>query len=356
MKLTLRLSIKILLTSFFLYSLVWFAGVHFIKKNIATSLNQLNSTNNKVTFSNIAISGFPLQWTINIHKLSNSAVELDNISDLQIDNIKLNLNIFLRSIEVIIPNSINLFIGQDFGLLTKYTIKPIAPLVLNNAFNTSLYLLLWQKNINFIDLLNKSVAHSSNIIISKNDSENASISDFSFSCDKDKAIAENKLNILLSFTSKSLNPNSLITSAIFATNMSLSLGLSDSTPSSNYIKAITINDFATHINNSMKFSLTGNLDFSNKLAMPQGSFEVAFGNYPRLIEVLSMKLKRFFHPKDFTMQLTHIITKASMQPQKETSNLLPSNIDQDAKFIVTFSDYGIAIGGISLNELKIFSK
>ncbi|MDF2964668.1 MAG: hypothetical protein K0Q51_56 [Rickettsiaceae bacterium] len=356
MKFSFRRLLSFSLFSFALYSIIWFTGAHIIKKQIANSINNLNSDNTKFTFKDIEISGYPYKWAINIYDFNILIIEKDNITKFDIANTEFDINILLKSLKITFFDRINLAIGNDFSTLTKYTIAPSLPLTIDNQFSKSLYNIAWDKDFSFNNLIKRTHSKADQITMLKNDLSNATINNFNLVCANDSASDSGKLNIIFSFDSSSHNPNSMIRHGKLLADFSVSLGLSES--KSSFIKQVTVNNFTSNVNNTSAFNMVGNIDFSDREAMPKGSFSLDFKNYPELVDIVSIKLKRYYDSENFKLHLTEIINRAAGHniSEQETPEIATEKLNNNAKFDITFTDEGIKIGDLDLTELSNTSK
>lgn len=55
---------KILLLISLVVIVLWFAGAHFIKGRLISAITELSSDNVKISYQEIAVSGFPLAWEV----------------------------------------------------------------------------------------------------------------------------------------------------------------------------------------------------------------------------------------------------------------------------------------------------
>jgi hypothetical protein len=261
----------------------------------------------------------------------------------------------LRSLKISFNKNINLTLGEDFDYLTKYTISPGTSLEFHTEFNESLYKLALQKNLQISHILKQISSNAPQINISKNDLSNAVVNNLHFRCLQNLSNQQNNYNIILSFDSESQNPRSILRLANFMADISINLGLSESKAS--FIKEVIVNNFTSNFNNSTEFKMAGNLDFSSRYAMPKGSLGLSFNNYPELVDIISVRLKRYYNTEDFRMHLLNIITKASEQNNSdgtasELSTISPNIIDNNARFDIIFTEEGIKVGDKDLSEFS----
>jgi hypothetical protein len=355
MKISARTTISFATILFVIYSLVWFAGAHIIKKQIQNTLCGISSEHLKLTYKDIEISGYPFKWSINIYDINSSRLEIDNVAQIKVINTRIDLNLLLKSLEITFSDPINFTLGSSFDSLTKYTLTPQLPIQIITTFNKPLYFMLWQQNLTLKDLFHSTNIIASNIEIFKNDMHNTSLNNFSIS--SIQMPVTNKIDVNIKFGTQSSKPQSLLQDTNFHANLKIDLALSGS--KTIFIRALEVTDLLSQINTSSELKLSGNINFNDPSSQPTGSFNLAFKNYPELAEILSLKLKRYFEPEELKLKIINIIFKASVgdlpPPGEQLGSGIfahPNTISSDAVFDITFTENGIKIGEKDLNDFS----
>ncbi|MFY9590020.1 hypothetical protein [Rickettsia endosymbiont of Halotydeus destructor] len=339
---------KIFLFVFLTFTIIWFAIAYTVKDNVVNLIKNSESDNIKISYENIKISGYPINWKIIITQPKVKFIDHVNSKEFLSENITLSLDFSLKKVNLDTGNYIKEI--ENFGDKSlEYFVRSDEAIKGIVKLNKPLYKIAKDDNLKSItksiQLNNKSLS------VLNEDKEIFNLKNLNFSLGKKNSQESENISILLGLDYASLENYLNFKNATL--DLVTSLNFVQGNNESNTLKDFTIERFIFICDNDAKVDLKGGMEFFTS-KLPQGKLSFELENYHAIIDklvpnniILSKKI------------IKAIIAKAVSANQPELLPLALPAINTDAvttiekvNFDIEFSDKGINIGSINLLELQ----
>lgn len=336
---------KILVSIFLLYILIWFAIAHIIKSNIINSINNLQTDNIKISYSQVKVSGFPGCLSINLLEPKIKLIGHANSKEISTDQVMFTPDFSFKKANITLGNNVKQVESFDEKQV-EYIVQSndlIAGLV---KFNKPIYSFSKADNlrsmVKFLEVNNK------NLSVIHENKERFKISDLNLLVNKTKNVEDNemfiKAHLLYSSEENLLN----FKKAELDLSMLAEI-IEDQEKKTNSLKNININHLKFLCDDSAEIYLTGGLQLF-KDSLPNGKLSFELTDYHKLVDKLIPS--NWLLPRKIIKML---IDKVLVLPGTEIIKVEGQNLEpyEKIKLEINFSSKGIFIGSTNLLEFKL---
>jgi hypothetical protein len=336
---------KILFFVVLVYTALWFSVAYTIKSNLINTINNSETDNFKVSYSQIKVFGFPTRLQIGIMNPKIKFINHINSEEISAEKIILLPNFNFKTAKLSLGQEVKQ--ENNFNnTSTQYNIQSKEDILVQIEFNKPLYRLSDRDSIKSII---KFLQVNNNLLnVISDNKEIFNIADLSCSISKTKSLNDEDVAIQLhllydskedffSFKSAKLDLSTLINIA------------SDQNHEINTIRNLKIDHLILACDNDSQIDLVGSLRFVDS-KLPQGKLSFELVNYHGIIDKLMPN--NLIIPKKMLKTIIEKYVKLSLAEAVKTDDNEVSTYEK-IKFDIEFSDNGIHIGSMNLLEFKL---
>jgi phage antirepressor YoqD-like protein len=256
---------KIFFFVLLVYTTIWFSVAYTVKNKIVDIINNSETDNIKLSYSQIKVSGFPTQMKIALIEPKIKFIDRVNSREISVDQLELLIALNFKNMHLIIGNNIK---QQDnFGdKSVEYNIKPKESIIGLIKFDKTLYQLSNRDTLKSV--INSLEFSNGSILVTHQDKELFNLTDLAFLINKVKSpdIEDIALQLrllysseenYLSFKKAKLDLSTIITIVI------------DKTKNTESIKNLVIDRLIFVCDDDAQVDLFGSLGFSDD-KLPRG--------------------------------------------------------------------------------------
>ncbi|WP_341756726.1 MULTISPECIES: hypothetical protein [unclassified Candidatus Tisiphia] len=336
---------KILLFICLTYTIIWFAIAYTIKSNVVSTINNSETDNIKISYSQIKIFGFPSRLQISLIEPKIKFIDHVNFKELSAEKMTFLFDFSFKKANLILGQKIKQ--QENFaGKLTEYSVQSKEDIAVLVKFNKPIYKLSSGDNlksiVKFLQVNNKSFS------VIREDKEFFNISELVFLINKAKSqdVEDIALQLRLSYAAAEEDFLNFKTAQLdLATLINIT---TDQGKDTNYIKNLNIDRLVFSCDDNTQIALIGGLQFFDS-NLPKGKLSFELTNYNDIIDKLIPN--NLLLPKKMLRAIIERAANSSVSEVKTDDNEVATC--EKVKFDIEFSDNGIHIGSIDLLEFKL---
>ncbi len=336
---------KILLFICLTYTIIWFAIAYIIKSNMVSTINNSQTDNIKISYSQVKVSGFPSRLRISLVEPKIKFIDHVNSKEISAEKMTFLFDFSFKKANLILGQTIKQqenFAGklieysvqskEDIAALVKFN-KPIYKLSSGDSVKSIVKFLQVNNKLFSVMQENKEIFNISDLVFSINKAKSQDGEDIALQLRLLYAAGEDFLN----FKTAQLDLATLINIA------------TDQGKDTNYIKNLNIDRLIFSCDDNAQVALIGGLQFFDS-NLPKGKLSFELTNYNDIIDKLIPN--NLLLPKKMLRAVIEKVANSAVSEVVKTDNNEVATYEK-VKFDIEFSDDGIHIGSINLLEFKL---
>ncbi len=329
---------KIALAFIILFVVSWMALVHFARFKVISFINNSQTDNVKISYTDSSISGFPFGWKVRFVSPKITIIDQDTSREIYSDYMDCTFDYKFGKAEL------------NFGKNLYYSSASEEP--------STAYKINSEQNIigfvDFVDVLYKidlsnslrklvksiEVANPYLTIFNINGEELFNLSEFAFKLSSNllKDTENFSLNLAGNYKSSFSGSNVINASLILDANYIINVANNTLTEGNNFDHKMEIKHIKISLDNA-SCDLTGSVALSRN-TRPEGKISVELVDYENLVNILV--------PDDFIFSKSYVKRFIAKAAAIEFSNIITNKVNFD----IEFSDKGFVLGNVNLLEQK----
>jgi hypothetical protein len=329
---------KIALAFIILFVVSWMALAHFARFKVISFINNSQTDNVKISYTDSSISGFPFGWKVRFVSPKITIIDQDTSREIYSDYMDCTFDYKFGKAEL------------NFGKNLYYSSASEEP--------SMAYKINSEQNIigfvDFVDVLYKidlsnslrklvksiEVANPYLAIFNINGEELFNLSEFAFKLSSNLLNdTENfSLNLAGNYKSSFSGSNVINASLILDANYIINVANNNLTEGNNFDHKMEIKHIKINLDNA-SCDLTGSVALSRN-TRPEGKISVELVDYENLVNILV--------PDDFIFSKSYVKRFIAKAAAIEFSNIITNKVNFD----IEFSDKGFVLGNVNLLEQK----
>ncbi|WPX98727.1 hypothetical protein Megpolyxen_00570 [Candidatus Megaera polyxenophila] len=329
---------KIALAFIILFVVSWMALAHFARFKVISFINNSQTDNVKISYTDSSISGFPFGWKVRFVSPKITIIDQDTSREIYSDYMDCTFDYKFGKAEL------------NFGKNLYYNSASEEP--------SPAYKINSEQNIigfvDFVDVLYKidlsnslrklvksiEVANPYLTIFNINGEELFNLSEFAFKLSSNllKDTENFSLNLAGNYKSSFSGSNIINASLILDANYIINVANNTLTEGNNFDHKMEIKHIKISLDNA-SCDLTGSVALSRN-TRPEGKISVELVDYENLVNILV--------PDDFIFSKSYVKRFIAKAAAIEFSNIITNKVNFD----IEFSDKGFVLGNVNLLEQK----
>lgn len=329
---------KIALAFIILFVVSWMALAHFARFKVISFINNSQTDNVKISYTDSSISGFPFGWKVRFVSPKITIIDQDTSREIYSDYMDCTFDYKFGKAEL------------SFGKNLYYNSASEEP--------STAYKISSEQNIigfvDFVDVLYKidlsnslrklvksiEVANPYLAIFNINGEELFNLSEFAFKLSSNllKDTENFSLNLAGNYKSSFSGSNVINASLILDANYIINVANNNLTEGNNFDHKMEIKHIKISLDNA-SCDLTGSVALSRN-TRPEGKISVELVDYENLVNILV--------PDDFIFSKSYVKRFIAKAAAIEFSNIITNKVNFD----IEFSDKGFVLGNVNLLEQK----